>query len=90
MNECVAVLFVDISNFNRVNDTLGHAAGDQILKLMADRILSCVTSKDWIARIDGDEFAVILRDVKQPDEIGDLDDGLDVGAELDDFDDVDE
>ena len=72
MNECVAVLFVDISNFNRVNDTLGHAAGDQILKLMADRILSCVTSKDWIARIDGDEFAVILRDVKQPDEIGDL------------------
>ena len=72
VNECIAVLFVDISSFNRVNDTLGHAAGDQILKIMADRVIGCVTSKDWVARIDGDEFAIILRDIQQPDEAGDI------------------
>ncbi len=69
-HEIVAVLFIDVSNFSCVNDTLGHVIGDRILKIMADRISLCITPNDVIARINGDEFAVILRNVKQPDDAG--------------------
>lgn len=69
-NEIFAILFLDLSGFNRFNDTLGHPVGDQILKTMGERLVSCVSSKDLVARIDGDEYGILLRDLESPDVAG--------------------
>lgn len=60
----VALIFADLTNFNRINDTLGHAAGDELLKIVAQRLSKLGTNKDFVARIGGDEFTVIVEGVK--------------------------
>ncbi|MEP7312156.1 MAG: EAL domain-containing protein, partial [Pseudomonadota bacterium] len=62
-----ALLYIDLDHFKKVNDSLGHAAGDQLLAITGQRLRSCVKDGDTVARLAGDEFTVILRQVADPD-----------------------
>ncbi len=61
----LAVLFFDLDRFKRVNDTLGHSVGDQLLKKVAQRIRSLVRQSDTFARLGGDEFVIILNSLSE-------------------------
>lgn len=71
-----ALLFVDIDHFKRTNDNYGHAAGDAVLRAVAERSASCLRESDCAARLGGDEFVVLLGEVASPAE------ALDVGHKL--------
>ena len=64
-NKKMVLLFIDLDNFKEVNDTLGHASGDTILKNLARELRACVRTTDHVCRLGGDEFVVLLSDLNQ-------------------------
>ena len=61
----LAVMYIDIDKFKRINDSLGHEVGDQLLKQFAVRLKENVREEDILCRIGGDEFLVLLNDIKE-------------------------
>ena len=68
-NDLFAVMLLDIDHFKRINDGLGYLTGDQLLISTADRLSSCIRSTDTIARLKGDEFAILLQDLNEISEV---------------------
>jgi len=64
----LAVLFIDLDLFKRINDTLGHSVGDEVLREMARRLRACVRDGDTVSRMGGDEFTVIQPNIRNADD----------------------
>jgi diguanylate cyclase (GGDEF)-like protein len=72
----LAVAFLDVDHFKRVNDSLGHPAGDELLRQVAERLRNAVRQGDTLSRYAGDEFVVLFRDLADPLDVGLLSDRL--------------
>jgi len=70
--ERLAVFYIDLDHLKRVNDTLGHPIGDKLLKGVADRLRGCIRDIDTVARLSGDEFAIIQSSIDGPADAGAL------------------
>jgi diguanylate cyclase (GGDEF)-like protein/PAS domain S-box-containing protein len=68
-NTEIGIMFIDLDNFKTINDSLGHYAGDELLKRVASRLLSCLRDVDLVGRLGGDEFVVVLNELTSIDDI---------------------
>ena len=65
----LAVFYLDLDKFKQVNDTFGHATGDQLLYAVSHRLSLCVRESDTVGRIGGDEFVILANHIKHPDDV---------------------
>jgi diguanylate cyclase (GGDEF)-like protein/PAS domain S-box-containing protein len=72
MRKLLAVMFLDVDHFKLINDTLGHAVGDRLLQGLAERLIGCVRDEDTVARMGGDEFALVFGGVGRAEDAGRL------------------
>lgn len=70
--ELLAVMFLDLDHFKRINDGLGHSAGDDVLVQVAERLRSCLRGDDTVARLGGDEFLFLVSDVTKESDVASL------------------
>lgn len=68
-NQLISLMFLDLNNFKQVNDSLGHLTGDKLLKAVAYRLKSAMRPSDTVARLSGDEFAILIENVSDKEEI---------------------
>lgn len=71
-NTKVALLFLDLDRFKAINDSLGHASGDLLLKTLAQRLRHCVRGEDMVARLGGDEFTIVMEGIAHSESAGTL------------------
>ncbi|UPT77458.1 EAL domain-containing protein [Sulfurovum sp. XGS-02] len=67
-NEGLAVFFIDLDKFKHINDSLGHSIGDKVLKIIAKRLQDIIRKEDTLARLSGDEFTIIMEDLRHPED----------------------
>lgn len=67
-NEIFALLYLDLDNFKCINDTMGHDTGDMLLKEVSERLSDCIRQTDTVARMSGDEFTIVMTNIKKPEE----------------------
>ncbi|BAF71517.1 putative bifunctional diguanylate cyclase/phosphodiesterase [Sulfurovum sp. NBC37-1] len=75
-NTKLAVLFLDLDNFKEINDSLGHHVGDNVLKILATRLQKRLRKSDTLARLGGDEFTLLLEDLEDLSNIGEISQSL--------------
>ncbi len=68
--ERAAILYIDLDRFKNINDSLGHASGDKLLRKVAERMRNCVRETDTVSRLGGDEFVILLSSVSSPKDAG--------------------
>lgn len=66
----IAVIFLDLDNFKAINDTLGHQAGDELLRIVSQRLSTCIRRMDTVARPGGDEFTFVIEDLTSQSDVG--------------------
>ena len=68
----LAILFIDLDRFKNINDTLGHGAGDRVLKEIAQRLRGCLREADTVSRLGGDEFVVLIEGASRPADVAEV------------------